>query len=192
MKISNQFQANPQTLKIVSNPSKISSTQEESKIRKEEEIKFQNALVAKIKELNQKISSLQSYSKTLSLIQEEIAEFEALKIQLKDDLSDSNLAHRLDDLKNRLKPMLEKLNHPLLDSSKTPTLDQVLKNPKKYEELAIANQKKTQELLKKYEDEIEDMFEENIEFDQKILSNPSFKNAHNLAKLTSDSLLLTL
>lgn len=191
MKISNQFQANTQTLKIASNPSKTSSTQEESKVKKEEEIRFQNALVAKIKELNQKVSSLQSYDKTLSLIQEEIAELQAIKTQISEDSSNSNLTLRLDTLKTRLKPMLEKLNHPLLTSSKAPSFDQVLKNPQKYEELAISNQEKTQKLLKEYEDEIENMFEENITLDEKMLSNPAFKNAHNLAKLASDSLLLT-
>lgn len=191
MKISNQFQANTQTLKIASNPSKTSSTQEESKVTKEEEIKFQNALVAKIKELNQKVSSLQSYDKTLSLIQEEIAELQAIKTQISEDSSNSNLTIRLDTLKTRLKPMLEKLNHPLLTSSKAPGFDQVLKNPQKYEELAISSQEKAQKLLKEYEDEIENMFEENITLDENMLSNPAFKNAHNLAKLTSNSLLLT-
>lgn len=191
MKISNQFQPNAQTLKVTSHPSKTSSTQEESKVTKEEETRFQNALVAKIKELNQKVSSLQSYDKTLSLIQEEIAELQAIKTQVSEDSSNSNLTLRLDSLKTRLKPMLEKLNHPLLTSNKAPSFEQVLRNPQKYEELAIRNQEETQELLSKYEDEIENMFEENVELDQKMLSNPAFKNAHNLAKLTSDSLLLT-
>lgn len=191
MKISNHFQGNNQTLKIASSPSKITPPQEEKQIKKDEEIKFQNALVAKIKELNQKVSSLQGYDKTLSLVQEEIAELQAIKSQLSDNFSDSTLTHRLDSLKSRLKPMLEKLNHPLLGSTNPPTLDQVLKNPQKYEELAITNQKRTQELLKEYEDEIENMFEEDIDLNNQMLTNPRFRNAHNLAKLTSNSLLLT-
>lgn len=191
MKISNHYQANNQTLKITPQSSKASPQQEEKQIQREEEAKFQNAIVAKIKELNHKVSTLQSYEKTLSLIQEEIAELESIKSQISANPSTPNLTHRLDTLKNRLKPMLTKINNPLLGQSNTPTFEQVLKNPQKYEQLALKNQEKTQTLLKECEEEIENMFEKNVELDEKMLCDVRFKNAHNLARLTSNSLLLT-
>lgn len=191
MKISNHYQANNQTLKITPQSSKTSPQQEEKQIQREEEAKFQNAIVAKIKELNHKVSTLQSYEKTLSLIQEEIAELESIKSQISANPSTPNLTHRLDTLKNRLKPMLTKINNPLLGQSNTPTLEQMLKNPQKYEQLALKNQEKAQTLLKECEEEIESMFEKNVELDEKMLCDVRFKNAHNLARLTSNSLLLT-
>lgn len=191
MKVSNHYQANGQTLKITPQSSKTSPYQEEKQVQRKEEAKFQNAIVAKIKELNHKVSTLQGYEKTLSLIQEEIAELESIKSQISANPNTHNLTHRLDTLKNRLKPMLTKINNPLLEQSNTPTLDQVLKNPQKYEQLALKNQEKAQILLKECEEKIENMFEKNVDFDEKMLCDVRFKNTHNLARLTSNYLLLT-
>lgn len=189
MKIENHYQpSNAQTLKVAMQSNKITSTSQEEK--REEEIKFQNALMTKIKELNHKVSSLQAYEKTLSLVQEEIDEIESIKSQLANNSNATDLHHRLDTLKNRLKPMLEKINNPLLGSSSTPSMEQVLKNPQKYQELLSKNQEKAQKLLEKYEDEIEGMFEKSVEFDEKMLSNPLFKSAHNLSMLSPNSLQL--
>ena len=183
MKIQNHFQpSNTQAFKVVKQSP--SSTPQEEKHKFQEEIKFQNALATKIKEINHKISSLQGYEKTLSLIQEEIGEIESIKSQMANDSNTQELHHRLDSLKNRLKPMLQKLNNPLLGSNPTPSIEQVLKNPQKYQELASKNQEKAQTLLKEYEEQIEGMFEQSIELDESMLKNPLFKTAHNLSTLT--------
>lgn len=189
MKIQNHCQpSSAQTLKVAMQSSKTSSSTQEEK--REEEIKFQNALMTKIKELNHKVSSLQAYEKTLSLVQEEIGEIESIKSQLANNSNATDLHHRLDTLKSRLKPMLEKINNPLLGSTSTPSMEQILKNPQKYQELLSKNQEKTQELLKKYEDEIEGMFEQNVELDEKMLTNPLFKSTHNFSMLSPNSLQL--
>lgn len=185
MKIQTHSQpSNAQTLKVAMQPTSSSSIPQEEKKKFQEEVKFQNALMTKIKELNHKISSLQSYEKTLSLIQEEIGEIESIKSQMANNTNATDLHHRLDSLKTRLKPMLEKINNPLLGSNPTPLIEQVLKNPQKYQELLSKNQEKAQTLLKGFEEEIDGMFEQSVEFDETMLKNPLFKNAHNLATLT--------
>lgn len=166
---------------------KSSLAQPNKSFKKQE--RFHNQTFVELKKLNQDLALIQKTQNSLLQIQKELKNIEHHHLQS----PQSNTSSKLSSLQAKLTPILEdaRKNH-LFDFKLPPSL--TLENLKDLEQKLSIEQNKLAHKLNETTQKIQHFFSSFDAFDlqEEMLKDPRFKEAHNIALLSSSAQTLTL